>query len=68
MRYLFARLRKYKDDMLYRIYVTDSLYYSKRNEAIASRYVEAIKRRPVESKTADEIVDSVVASLGLEVV
>ena len=66
MRYFLARLKRYQEERIYRIYVTDSLYYQGRGMTTASRYIDLIKPQKVDNRTGDEIVNDVIAKMGLE--
>lgn len=68
MRYLLSRIRSDREERIYRNYVTDSLYYQGQNKALQERYIDVLRRKPKETKKADEIISEVTAKLGLQVV
>ena len=51
------------------MYVTDALYYSKRDGfTLASRYIDIINPKPVDNRTAEEIAEDVLDKVGLSMV
>lgn len=56
MRYVMGRVEKEEHDMIYRIYITDSL---KAISGLNVRYYDLIDNSPVETRTADEIKDHI---------
>lgn len=66
MRYFVSRFKKDNEERIYRIYMTDSLYYQGRNMTTASRYIDLIKPQKVDNRTGDEIANDVIAKMGLE--
>lgn len=61
-----ALLRHKCETELYRLYVTDSLYYQARGMALCNRYAEIIHPSP--DYDADEVVADVASRAGLEVI
>ena len=60
MRYVESRCREYDRDEAYRIYVTDSL---KLIGHLNIRYFDMVKPGVEETRTAEEIIDSISAKL-----
>lgn len=56
MRYVKARIKENERDMIYRIYITDSL---KAIGGINLRYYDFIDDTPVDTRTGDEIIDHI---------
>lgn len=68
MRYLVACIKRDRREESYRVYVTDSLYYSGQNKTVSKRYIDLVNAKPVEHRSADDIIDDVVHRVGLKVV
>lgn len=66
MRYFVSRLKQDTEERIYRIYVTDSLFYHAQNKTPAHRYYDLLHPK-VETKSADEIISDVLAKGGLKV-
>lgn len=74
--YAKAKLRDFEDELLYKIYVTDSLKYIAENTAkqvggvhLTKRYIDLVEpKEPETPKTPDEIIDEVTKNAGLEVI
>lgn len=60
MRYVMARIKDDERDMIYRIYVTDSL---KAIGQLDVRYYDFIKNTPIETRSAEEIIDHIKGKL-----
>ena len=60
MRYVTAKARKEAEAEAYRFYVTDALYLIGH---LNIRYAELIKPAPVETRTADEIIQGITGKL-----
>jgi hypothetical protein len=61
-------VKRIDDEVLYRKYVTDTLYYGFRGDGIAQRYSEMIgleKREVADERTGDEIAADVINRMGL---
>ena len=70
MRYVKARIEQENLDKTYRIYVTDSLKMIAENTAIpnggkvfSKRYAEFTEKKPEETRSSDEIIDSIQGKL-----
>ena len=66
MRYVKAKIEKETLDKTYRIYVTDSLKMISENtakfaggNALSKRYVDFITKQTVETRTGEEIIDTI---------
>ena len=59
MRYVFARFRQEQREEAYRIYITDTI---KGYFGVNIRYADLFK--PKETRTADEIIDTIRKKLG----
>lgn len=57
----------HQEEVAYRIYVTDSLFYSAENKKLVKRYIDIINPRPVDNRSGDEIALDVINRLGLKV-
>ena len=68
MRYFLSRLKQDREQRIYRIYVTDSLFYHGQNKTLTERFADVINPKPKETKTASEIVDDVTSRMGIQVV
>ena len=62
MRYVKAKAQQALEDKAYRIYVTDSLRAIINNPS-NGRYIDMIKPRKVETRTATEIIDHIKSGL-----
>lgn len=49
----------------FRVYVTDALYAMGDNKRLTQRYVDLLKPRKIERRTATEIADDVIKRCGL---
>ena len=68
MRYVIQRLNARHDDMAYRVYITDELFYAGRNKTHTKRYCESMGLvEPEEEKSGDEIAADVIKNAGLVV-
>lgn len=69
MRYAAARYVKDFRDAAYRVYVTDSLYYSGQGKCLTMKYTDVIdtSRKKEDKRTADEIALDVITKCGLVV-
>lgn len=56
----------YNEELAYRIYITDSLYYEADNKRLTNRFLDLLKRKPVDKRTGDEIASDVITRLGLK--
>lgn len=54
--------------MVYRTYISDSLYYQAEQKKITVRYYDLLYGKKKENKTAKEIIADVVRSTGLKLV
>lgn len=66
MRYAVARFEKEQREMVYRIYITDSLYYQSRNKMLDVRYFDLIHRKN-DNRSGEEIANDLFNRMGLEV-
>ena len=62
-----SKYKLYQEDMAYRIYITDSLYYEAQGKALTQRYIDIIHPAPVDPRSGDEIAMDVIGRLGLQV-
>ena len=70
MRYVKVRAEQSKLEKAYRIYVTDCLKFISENTArqaggtsFNKRYAELIDKKPVETRTSEEVIDSIRSKL-----
>jgi len=66
MRYVKTRYREYQRELAYRIYVSDTLFYRNKNQALGVRYYDMLYKKP-DTRSADEIVADIIKNAGLEV-
>lgn len=62
------REKEHKEEVLYRVYVTDSLFCSSHNMSLNDRYVERLLKlyeKPVPQRSAEDIVADVMNRHGL---
>lgn len=67
MRYVIAKAEQKAMDKAYRIYVTDGIKVISENTAkfvsngsyLGKRFIDAIKKAPVETRTSDEIISDI---------
>ena len=68
MRYAAARYVQDFRDAAYRVYITDSLYYTGQGKCLTMRYTDVIDTsRKEDNRTADEIALDVIQKCGLVV-
>lgn len=68
MRYVKAKYKEKQEELAYRIYVTDTLYYQSDNKRLTKRYLDLIsKPQKKDTRTGDEIAVDVINRLGLKV-
>ena len=61
-------IKRLDEDRLYRYYVTDSLYYMRRNNMLSNRFYDIVNKRTQEQddRTGDEIAADIINRMGLE--
>lgn len=61
-------IKRLDEDRLYRYYVTDSLYYMRRNNMLSNRFYDIVNKRTQEqdNRTGDEIAADIINRMGLE--
>ena len=69
MRYFRARLRQAREDYLYRVYMTDSVYWYARGKSTSKRWADILQQadKPPDRRTGDEIAADLIARMGLKV-
>lgn len=67
MRYLLSRMKSDRAERIYRIYVTDSLFYQARGGFLKERYVDILDKKPQETRKAEDIISDVTSRLGIKV-
>lgn len=65
LRYAISRFKKEQREMAFRIYITDSLYYARREEMIGERWIDLLNKK-VDLRTGDEIARDIIKGAGLE--
>lgn len=50
---------------MYRVYVSDALYWHGQNKTLSKRWVELIEKKPVDTRTPEEIAADIIARAGL---
>lgn len=53
---------------MYRIYMSDSLYLQGEGKRYQDRYIDIIKPKKIDNRSAEEIVDDVLIKAGITVV
>lgn len=53
---------------MYRIYMSDSLYLQGEGKRYQDRYIDIIKPKKVDNRSAEEIVDDVLSKAGITIV
>ena len=67
MKYAMSKYKMYEEELAYRVYIADSLFYSADNKKLVKRYSDVIRPAPVDNRTGDEIALDVINRLGLRV-
>ena len=70
MRYFTARLQQASDEYMYRIYMTDAVFYYARGKTTAKRYAEKLQHTggQKDDRTGDEVAADLINRMGLKVV
>jgi len=66
--YMIGRRKQMNDLEAFRSYVADSLQGIPQGKFISERYINIVKRKPIEPIDVDEIIDHVASVGGLEVI
>lgn len=66
MRYVKAKYEEYKEEMTYRIYLSETLYQSARGNGLNMHFTDVLEPKPVDTRTADEIALETIAKAGLK--
>ena len=64
LRYAISRFKYEQDEMAYRVYVTDSIYYKGHNQMINKRFFDMLNEK-VDNRNGDEIALDVMNKAGL---
>ena len=67
MRYAISKYKKEQEEMAYRIYMTDSLYYRAQNQYMNVRYYDLLNRK-IDNRSGDEIATDVIHKIGLRLI
>lgn len=65
MRYVEARLGKYKREETYRFFVTESLRLAPQHKFLTKSYREFLKPQKIDTRNGDEIAIDVIKKAGL---
>ena len=66
LRYCRAREAERREEKIFRLYVTDSLFYNSQNQRLVNKYSDLIKRQPPKKKkTAEEVTTDIITRHGL---
>lgn len=57
----------YASEMLFRNYISDSIYYKQENKYLNVRYSKLLSPDPVDTRSGDDIALDVIKRLGLRV-
>lgn len=60
-----AALNELSEQAAFRVYVTDSLYAMGNEKRLTQRYIELIKPKKIDKRSAQEIADDVIKRCGL---
>lgn len=60
-----ARYESEMQTFMYRVYVSDALYWQGQNKTLSKRWVELIEKKPVDTRTPEEIAADIIARAGL---
>lgn len=58
-------MKEHREAEVYRIYITDSLFYFADNKRLSVRYEELINPKPKDTRTAEQIVADIISEIGL---
>lgn len=61
--YITRKLQEEAEEMKFRVYVSDSLYFIPRNKALGVKYSELLKTKKVSQQTGDQIAEGVIRRL-----
>lgn len=67
IRYCLQRRRREEEELMYRAYITDSLYQMGRGCALNKRWIDTVRPREVADVDPDAVVADVVERAGLVV-
>jgi len=67
MRYVKAKCAEYRQELTYRIYITDCLYYQGENKRLTSRFYDLAFPKKEDKRTGDQIALDVITRLNLKV-
>lgn len=65
MHYVQAREAEHRDELVYRLYVTDSLFYVPDKKKLTLRYADMILPQEKDTRTAEEIITDITQKFGL---
>lgn len=65
MRFVLARFEKEQREEAYRIYITDSIYFYARKQALDYRYSELFVKKNIDNRTGDEVASDIINRIGL---
>ena len=67
MRYINAKWKEAQRLEIYRIYVSDTLYYQGQNKVLNVRYFDLLNPPKEETRSGDEIALEVINRIGLKI-
>lgn len=67
MRYINAKWKEAQRLEIYRIYVSDTLYYQGQNKVLNVRYFDLVNPPKDETRSGDEIALEVINRIGLKI-
>lgn len=50
---------------IYRVYISDALYWQGQSKTLSKRWVELIEKKPVDTRTPEEIAADIIKRAGL---
>lgn len=63
-----TKIRQQAEDEAFRYYVTDWMYYYADDKKLTMQYRDIIHPKPVDKRTAEEIVNETFSKAGIEVI
>lgn len=61
--YLLSKYKEYAEEVAYRVYITDSIFYYMQNKSISIRYYDMLHQSPKDERTGDEIALEIIEKL-----
>lgn len=65
MRYVISNINEHDEEMAFRLYMTDSIYYMADNKRLSKRFADLLDAPPPDLRSGDEIAMDVIGRLNL---